>query len=268
MKFFSLLIVLIFLSACGNYQSNLDQLGVQNNFSDVDIPADFIAPEDEPEVVLPIVEEEEEIILPPEGGITPPPVQVSLKNTFLIESREYSLAHGPAYRWDGCNQSKMTQGGYNSDTNCSRAFFHPAFVNNLQDDFFVCVHSAALEAGYPEPRKVFIRHVGTYNDRPVRNGTRLSNHAYARAWDITNFNLFDIEGNSYRVSTYLRDYEGSQAVFYDEFRACWMASLPSSCGPGNSEYKGSIGHQASELGGNSLHNDHLHLSYPLCAGNS
>ena len=262
---FSLLLI---LTACADgYKSNLSSLGSQSSFEDVEIPDDFSAPEDE-------IENEEEIIADDDTSevppivVTPPPVQVSLKNTFAIENRDYSLAHGPALRWLGCEEDKMSQGGYNSDSNCGTAFFHPAFVNNLQEDFYICVTSAARQAGYPDPSRVFLRHVGSYNDRPVRNGTRLSNHAYARALDITNFNLYDSEGSRIKVSTYLRDYQGAQAVFYDEFRDCWKDSLPESCAPGNSEYQGSIGHQSSRLGGNSLHNDHLHLSYPLCAGNS
>ena len=77
--------------------------------------------------------------------------------------------------------------------------------------------------------KVFLRHVGTYNDRPVRNGQRLSMHAYARALDITNFNLFDERDNLIQVSTHIRDYVDKNAVFYDEFRQCWAESIPDSC---------------------------------------
>ncbi|MFV3407990.1 hypothetical protein ACNH6C_05260 [Bdellovibrio bacteriovorus] len=40
----------------------------------------------------------------------------------------------------------------------------------------------------------------------------------------------------------------------------------SKCRPGQREYSGSIGIPGSELGGNSLHNDHIHLSFPFCPG--
>lgn len=268
MQFLFFIFSILILSACGSaYERNLDTLGTESNFSDVSIPDTFTPPEEDIPEEEDLIVEIPEVEIPP-VEVTPPPVQVSLKNTFAIENRQYSLAHGPAWRWLGCDKTKMSQGGYNSDSQCGTAFLHPAFINNLQEDFYVCVTAAAREAGYPDPSRVFIRHVGSYNDRPVRNGTRLSNHAYARALDITNFNLYDSKGRLSRVSTYQRDYAGNQAVFYDEFRSCWKASLPSNCQPGQTEYKGSIGHNSSELGGNSLHNDHLHLSYPLCAGNS
>lgn len=258
-----LLFFILFLGACSEYQGVLDRLGTMNSFNDVEIPNDFEAPEDE--VETPQTEPD------PDSGvveITPPIPTINFKNTFHLDDQSFSLAHGPAKRWDGCQTDKESQGGYNSDSRCGRAFFHPSFADNLNDAFFICVSDAAEEAGFPQPVKVFVRHIGSYNDRTARNSSRLSNHAYARAWDIVNFNLFDVEGKRYKVSTYLRDYEGAQAKFYDEFRQCWMESLPSRCVAGQTEYKGSVGHQASELGGNSLHNDHLHLSYPLCAGNS
>ena len=258
MKKYTTALLFLICAACSPYSSNLEKLGTQSSFTDVEIPADFPGPEEEGEG-------EDIEITPPE---TPPPVVVNLKNTFYFENQSFALAHGPGLRWDGCVQEKQTQGGYNSDTDCGRGFFHPAFADNLNDAFYICVSEAAQAAQIPQPHRIFIRHLGSYVDRNARNSSRLSNHAYARAWDIVNFNLYDADGNRTRISTLLRDYVDQQAVFYDEFRSCWRDSLPSSCVPGNTEYQGSIGHQASELGGNSLHNDHLHLSYPLCAGNS
>ncbi len=250
------LLLLLLLANCSPYVSNLDGLGEQSSFADVDIPDDFEAPEDE------IVED------PGPELVIEQPLPISLKNTFAIEDQFFNLARGAALRWDGCVTDKASQGGYNSDTRCGRAFFHPSFADNLNQAFFQCVSDAAKAADYPQPVRVFIKHLGSYNDRLARNSSQLSHHAYARAWDIVNFNLYDKDGKMYRVSTFKRDYKGEQAIFYDEFRSCWRDSLPSSCGPGDREYKGSVGHQASQLGGNSLHNDHLHLAYPLCAGNS
>lgn len=258
LRFFLLVFLIFNLAACGGYSSNLDNLGAQSSFADVNIPDDFQAPEDEEEVDVPL----------PEDEMTPPPVQVSLKNTFHIDDPLFELARGPAVRWDGCVSGKSSQGGYNSDSQCGRAFFHPSFADRLNDAFFDCVHLSAAEAGLPEPHRVFVRHLGTYNDRNARNSSSLSHHAYARAWDIVNFNLYDKDGQRFKVSTLLRDYKDEQAIFYDSFRACWQQALPTSCGPGDREYRGSVGHQASQMGGNSLHNDHLHLTYPLCAGNS
>jgi len=190
----------------------------------------------------------------------------SLDNTFFIERQSFSLANGPAKRWDGCEEGYKSVGGYNSNTRCGRAFLNEKFSDNLNKQFYRCVFNAADKAGYDKTQKVFINHLGTYNDRNARNSSRKSNHAYARAMDIRNFNLVDDRGRVSRVSTLLRDYRGSQAVFYDEFRDCWKDSMPSNCRAGQTEYKGSIGHRSSKLGGNTLHNDHIHLSFPLCAG--
>lgn len=190
----------------------------------------------------------------------------SLMNTFYIERKEFNLANGKAGRWDGCKSGYKSTGGYNSDSRCGRAFLHKKFSKSLNDQFYKCIFQASDEAGYAKTEKVFINHLGTYNDRNARNSTRKSNHAHARAMDIKNFNLVDDRGRVFRVSTLLRDYKGQQAKFYDEFRDCWKNSMPSSCRPGNTEYKGSIGHRSSKLGGNTLHNDHIHLSFPACAG--
>lgn len=240
------------MAACSPYHSNLDTLGTNSNFSDTEIADDFVAPEDEESV-------DDEAMVVEE-------IVLNFKNTFAFDDNLFSLAHGKAMRWDGCDLDKLSRGGYNSDTKCGRGYFHPSFAGNLNEAFYQCVSDAAEVAGYPQPQQVFIKHLGTYNDRTARNSSRLSNHAYARAWDIVNFNMYDKDGKLHRVSTYLRDYKGQQADFYDEFRDCWRESLPSNCRPGKTEYKGSVGHKSSKLGGNTLHNDHLHLSFPQCAG--
>jgi hypothetical protein len=190
----------------------------------------------------------------------------SLLDTFYIERQDFNLANGKAKRWDGCESGYKSIGGYNSDSRCGRAFIHKKFSENLNEQFYKCVFNAADTAGYAKTQKVFINHLGSYNDRNARNSSRKSNHAYARALDIKHFNLVDSKGKVSKVSTLLRDYKGSQAKFYDNFRDCWRKSMPSKCRSGQSEYKGSIGHKSSKLGGNTLHNDHIHLSFPLCAG--
>ncbi len=253
LKFWILAPVFIFTAACSFQDLTVENLGSIDDFDDVTIDDDFEAPEEE---------KEEEII------DMKPPVQetASLENTFFIESQTFSLARGPAKRWDGCKQNYRSEGGYDSDLKCGRAFIEEKFSRNLNKIFYKCTFSAAKDAKYPDPQKVFINHLGSYNDRLARGSSRLSHHAYARALDIKNFNLVDAAGKNYKVSTLLRDYNGQQAVFYDSFRQCWKDSMPSSCKPSDTEYKGSIGHTSSKLGGNSLHNDHIHLSFPLCAG--
>lgn len=241
---------------CSSEISSVDTLGQNNDFSDVEIGQDFMDPMEETpgETVVPETPNEQTVEI------------VSFKNTFFLEDRTFSLAHGSANRWDGCEDGFASEGGYNSNSRCGRAFLHHKFSTQLNEYFFRCISDAAKEAGYPQPQRIFINHLGSYNDRPVRNGSRLSNHAYARALDIATFNLYDSSNKLFRVSTLLREYKGSQAKFYDEFRQCWSESLPSNCRPGQSEYIGSIGHNSSKLGGNTLHNDHIHLSLPLCAG--
>ena len=258
LRFISLNLFLLSLAACSFEDVTVATLGSQDNFDDVEIGDDFTPPEDD--TVGEVIDQ-----TPVDPMPTQPPVQ-SLENTFHIEAQNFSLARGPAKRWDGCKNGYRSVGGYNSDTRCGRAFIEEKFSRNLNRIFYKCIFDAAKEANYPDPQRVFINHLGSYNDRTARNSTRLSNHAYARALDIKNFNLVDAQGRNYTVSTLLRDYVGQQAVFYDSFRQCWKDSMPSSCRPGNTEFNGSIGHNSSKLGGNSLHNDHIHLSFPLCAG--
>lgn len=184
---------------------------------------------------------------------------------FIFNATKVRLAHDLAQFWEGCNSQQVVRGGYESDTSCSKAYIQPSFAVHLNQHFFSCVKRAASKAGYAEPTKAFIRHWGTYNDRSARGSTRLSMHAYARAIDVVNFNLYDRSGNLTRVPTHVRNYSGKVAVFYDDFRDCWKSTIPSTCRSSDTESVGSIGHPSSKLGGNTLHNDHLHLSYPLCA---
>ena len=244
------------LLSCSPFRAKLDQLGSSHNYDDVSIPVNF--------------DFSDETNAYSRKVSTVRSFQQSLSRpsltTFRVENREFRLAHNRALRWNGCYINQEALGGASSDNRCGTAFLHRAFHENLNRSFSQCIRDAAGAAGYPEPVKVFIHHVGTYSNRRIRNGRTLSLHARARAMDIVRFNLFDGEGRRYVVSTYRRDYHGSQAVFYDEFRDCWKTSLPDNCAvSGRGEYLGSIGHSASRLGGDSLHNDHLHLSFPLCA---
>lgn len=191
--------------------------------------------------------------------------------TFTVDPGFFALNNGEgtvALRWDGCEGSQYAMGGYNSDTRCGKAFLLPSFRSHLESHFQQCVINSAILAGLSKPVSIFVRHVGTFNNRDARGATRKSMHAFARAIDLVNINLFDSTGRETRISTHVRDYSGATAIFYDELRKCWADSLPPACAPGQIEHLGSIGHTSSQLGGNSLHSDHLHLSYPLCAGGS
>jgi|GEM_PF-1022944 len=176
------------------------------------------------------------------------------------------LAYGPGVTWNGCDPNAMVTGGYDSDTKCGNGTVYPGYAEHLDKNFFRCVEVASADANYRQPERVFIRHWGTYVNRNARNSSSLSMHAYARAIDIVKFILYDRTGGTTQVSTHVRDFAGSTAKFYNSFRQCWKDTLPSSCKPGQREYLGSIGIPGSALGGNSLHDDHIHLSYPLCAG--
>jgi len=260
MKHLLVLAFMTFLLGCDSGYRSVSNLGSQSSFTDVEIPDDFPPPgNEEPDVLPPPVSE-------PPQPVAPIDEIVFKTNTFFLEDGVFQLAHNQALRWDGCESGYASQGGFNSNTNCGRAFFHPLFSDHLNSAFYICIQEAADEAGYPQPDSIFINHLGSYNNRNARNSSRLSNHAYARALDISRFNLYDREGQLYVVSTLLRDYSGPQAIFYDEFRACWRDSLPDNCDLGGTESSGSIGHRSSEMGGNTLHNDHIHLSFPSCAG--
>ena len=262
--FFLLLMV---FSACSPFRSRLDQLGRSHDYDDVSIPPNFY---DFQESHSTNGNSESGSIKSHAQKVSGSVSQRSLETydvTFKVENREFHLAYNKALRWNGCYLDQKARGGSGSDVHCGVAFLQGGFHENLNLAFFRCVQEASKAAGYPRPVRAFIRHWGTYSNRRVRNGKTLSLHARARAMDIVKFRLFDEKGTKYEVSTLRRHYRGNQAVFYDEFRDCWKNSLPGECTfSRRGEYLGSIGHPASRLGGDSLHNDHLHLSFPLCAG--
>lgn len=252
----TLLILSVYFSGCAGGGSETDWASYQDSSSQQDDlgagPIDEITPidpEDNPDDDIPPVEE-------------PDP-----KVYFYNNGRHYSLARNQALKWEGCHSTAVIRGGYLSNTSCGNAYLYDKFVTHLNRHFFTCVEKAASKANYSQVSRVFVHHVGSYNDRTARNSTRLSMHAYARALDIKYFNLIDSQGNVTRVSTNINDFRGATAKFYDEFRGCWKATMPSNCVSGQTEYQGSIGHNSSSVPGrNSLHNDHIHLSFPFCAG--
>lgn len=203
--------------------------------------------------------------IPPALDPLTPDAETSAWVSFKMGAESYSLAHGPANFWEGCEIRQNVKGGYSSDSICGRAYFHPKFSSVLNKNFYSCAQDAAKKAAIAPPKRIFIKHFGSYNDRNGRGSASLSMHAYARALDIVNFNLYDANNVLTRISTHVRDYKGKTALFYDQFRECWRKTMPTVC-KGKSEGMGSIGHPDSDLGGNTLHNDHIHLSLPLCAG--
>lgn len=195
-----------------------------------------------------------------------PPTPPSTDIHFSMLAKITQLAHGPGQTWNGCDKEATVMGGYGSTTKCGNGTLHPAFAVHLNKYFFGCVETAARAADMRQPDRVFLTHWGTYVNRNARGSTSLSMHALARAIDIVKFVVYDRDGKSVQISTNVKDFKGSTVKFYNSFRQCWKDTMPSRCRPGQREYTGSIGIPGSALGGNSLHNDHIHLSFPTCAG--
>jgi hypothetical protein len=204
------------------------------------------------------------VTLPDEPDIPSEPPIASLFLAF--DPKIQQLANGPGMTWNGCHKDAIVRGGYDSDTQCGNGTVLPAYADHLNRHFFSCVETGAFDAGFTQPQRVFVRHWGTYVNRNARGSTSLSMHAYARAIDVVKFILLDRDGKATSVSTNVRDFKGATMKFYNSFRQCWKESMPAKCKPGQREYSGSIGIPGSALGGNSLHNDHIHLSFPFCAG--
>ena len=170
----------------------------------------------------------------------------------------------PTVKWDGCAAGAKIKAGYGNARSCTTIDIHRDFGRHMDKHFLRCSQEAARKAGVQVPEKIHISHMGCYANRKVRNGSRPSLHAYARALDIGAITL--ITGSSrVTMSMHARHARhGKQNVFYEELRACWKRSLPRSCARGR-ESSGSVGYKGSKGLNNSLHNDHLHLSYPTCA---
>ena len=252
-------------SFCNPFHSRLEDLGDHNSYDDVSIPEDFTY--DFEKISVKADNPSSRYMYQASQSASKQNPEENYDVTFKVENGIYRLAYNNALRWNGCYMEQEARGGHGTNANCGLAFLHQRFHSALEEHFFKCIQSSAMNAGYPRPTKVFINHWGTYSNRRVRNTRRLSLHARARAIDIVYFDIFDNNGRRYRISTFKRHYKGKQAVFYDEFRYCWRDSLPRKCAiDRGSEFVGSIGHPKSKLGGDSRHNDHLHLSLPLCAG--
>ena len=253
MKNLLVLIIGLSLFACAPYKSsvttNLSELG--EGETDITNP---------PEGGLEVPDEgNKEPIVEEPGGLP--------EKIFSIVSRLINLAHGKGQRWEGCDKISFAQGGYLSNTKCGAGTFLPAFAKHLNQDFYQCILDAAEAAGLKKPKYIFINHMGTYNNRTVAGSSTLSFHAYARAMDIGSFNLIDSDGKRTNISTHISKFKGATIPFYNEFRQCWKESLAAKgCKRGDREYKGSIGHTKSAMGGNSSHADHIHMSFPFCAG--
>lgn len=206
---------------------------------------------------------------PPKAPGAFPPIYAPDPNLQFSASKEIvKLAHGPGVVWDGCDPHAVVSGGLGSDTRCGHDFLLPGYVQFLDANFSRCVTRAAATANWPTPVRIYVRHLGTYEDRGVITKelsaqVALSLHAYGRAIDIAGINMYDTQGRVTKFSSHINDYKGSNALFYDEFRQCWKDSMPSTCGKWAET---TIGHVKSKMGGNAVHFNHIHTAYPPCAG--
>jgi hypothetical protein len=163
----------------------------------------------------------------------------------------------------GQSNARITM-GYNSDTRCSRDRMHAGMARHMDEHFLRCVQVAAEAAGMQKPERIHINHMGCYNVRTVAGSNTMSLHSHGRALDIGAI-IFKPSGE--RVSMHVRNADGRNRNFYSALRVCWARSLPENCRTGGGrEAFGSIGYPGSRGPGNDSHNDHLHLSFPPCAG--
>lgn len=180
--------------------------------------------------------------------------------------RRTVLAHGPAVVWNGCARNSLIKGGKGTNSGCDEDYMHPKMADHMEKYFFKCAVDSADRAGIARPARIHLNHAGCYQNRNVAGSGHLSLHALARAIDIYNINLYDSQGKLTRISANVSQYRGTNKKFYDAFRRCWQRNLPSRCKSGGRESSGSIGIPGSEMGGNSAHADHLHLTFPPCGG--
>jgi hypothetical protein len=154
--------------------------------------------------------------------------------------------------------------GYNSDTRCTRERMHEGMARHMDEHFLRCVQDAAEAVGMQRPERIHINHMGCHNVRTVAGSNTMSLHSYGRALDIGAI-IFKPSGE--RVSMHVRHADSRNRSFYNSIRVCWARSLPENCRTrGGREAFGSIGYPGSNGPGNDSHNDHLHLSFPPCAG--
>lgn len=163
-----------------------------------------------------------------------------------------------------CDKNSKVTMGYNNDEKCTRDKMHKGMAEHMDKVFLGCVQSSAVAAGYPKPESIHINHMGCHHVRTVAGSSTMSLHSWGRALDI---GAIILKPSGTKLSMHVRNGVGNNRTFYNSLRACWARSLPPSCRAGSGrEAFGSIGYPGSEGPSNGSHNDHLHLSFPPCAG--
>ena len=167
---------------------------------------------------------------------------------------------------ESTQKAKITM-GYNSDTKCTRDKMDRGMAQHMDKVFLSCVQQSAQAAGFTPPAAIHINHMGCHHVRTVAGSSTMSLHSWGRALDIGAI-IFKPSGQ--KMSMHIRDSNkpGSRE-FYNALRNCWARNLPASCrGGGGRESFGSIGYNGSNGPANGKHADHMHLSWPPCAGGS
>ena len=161
-------------------------------------------------------------------------------------------------------KAKITM-GYNSDTKCTRDKMDRGMAAHMDKVFLECVRLSAQAAGFQQPAAIHINHMGCHHVRNVAGTNTASLHSWGRALDIGAI-IFKPSGQ--KVSMHIREsHKPGNKEFYNSLRKCWARNLPASCrGGGGRESFGSIGYNGSDGPANGKHADHMHLSWPPCAG--
>lgn len=71
---------------------------------------------------------------------------------FSVGTTRTQLANGPALTWNGCDQSAVIRGGYDSDSTCGKAYLHPSFVDHLNKHFFHVLKKRHLTQIFHAPK--------------------------------------------------------------------------------------------------------------------
>lgn len=192
--------------------------------------------------------------------------------------------------WDGCDEGSQIQGGFGGSgaltanaipeqsggkdqgkNGCGGAMINPALAEHMKKFLLPCLQGAAQIANLPKVEKVFVRHMGVYNNRTIAGSSKASQHAFGRAIDVAAFEMMDASGKPIgTIDANVKAYKGQNQSMYDSFLKCWGDSVkntPPPCG-GEGE-TGGLGHSAcspphKDPGGK--HDDHYHLSFATCKG--
>ncbi len=142
---------------------------------------------------------------------------------------------------------------------CSNTDVSKKFAEHIDKYLLSCVQRAADQAGISGVQAVNVNGSGCFADRNINVGGQSqagkpSNHSRGLACDISSFTLKP-SGQEMQAKVPGAN-SGNNRTFYDSFRRCWAASMPS-CTPPSI---GAPGHEPPPVNGD--HADHIHLQLP------